>query len=73
MEQIAEEAKMSPEQLKAAIEKEEDEYFDQMLAAFQSQENNTNIDDDIEFFTNHPLFCKKLTPEQLETPEMQAL
>jgi tetratricopeptide (TPR) repeat protein len=31
------------------------------------------IDADIEFFVNHPLNAKKITPEMLEMPEFQAL
>jgi hypothetical protein len=31
------------------------------------------IDKDIEFFVNHPLNAKTLTPEMLESPEFQAL
>jgi len=27
----------------------------------------------VDYFTNHPLFCKELTPEMLEQPEIQAL
>ena len=54
------------------MEQEEDEYFEQMLAGFQAN-NNVNVDDDIEYFENHPMTCKELTPEMLEKPEFAAL
>lgn len=37
------------------------------------QRPQEEIDKDIEFFVNHPLNAKKLTPEMLEMPEFQAL
>jgi hypothetical protein len=27
------------------------------------------VDDDVEYFTNHPLNCKEITPEMMEMPE----
>lgn len=33
----------------------------------------SEIDADIEFFVNHPLNARKLTPEMIEQPEFQAL
>lgn len=63
---------MTAEERRAALEKEEDEYFDQLLAAYQKGPQN-DIDDDIEYFKNHPMTCKELTPEMLAKPEFQAL
>jgi hypothetical protein len=37
------------EQIDQMLENEQDEYFDQMLKAFQAN-NNVNIDDDIAYF-----------------------
>ena len=31
------------------------------------------VDEDINYFVNHPLNAKKLTPEMMELPEYQAL
>ena len=46
-----------------------------MLKAFQ--ENNTYDEtkekEDIEYFLNHPLNCREITPEMLDKPEFQAL
>lgn len=67
-----EEEKLTPQQRIDRLEAEEDEYFDQMLAGFQAN-NNVNVDDDIEYFENHPMTCKELTPEMLEKPEFAAL
>ena len=40
---------LTPEQKAKMMEEEEDEYFNQMLTAFQAN-NNVDIDDDIEYF-----------------------
>ena len=63
---------LSPEEKAKLMEQEEDEYFEQMLTAFQ-QNVKTDVDDDIEYFQNHPMTCKELTPEMLEQPEFAAL
>ena len=45
-----------------------------MLKSFQSAPRKEGEeDDDIEFFKNHPLNCRELTPEMLEKPEFKAL
>jgi hypothetical protein len=41
--------------------------------ANKSGRTQQEIDDDIDFFTNHPFNARKITPELLETPEFQAL
>ena len=53
------EPQLTPEQKQAQLEAEEDEYFEQMLTAFQASDEakNYNADDDIEFFRQHPLTC----------------
>ena len=40
---------LSPEEKAKLMEQEEDEYFEQMLTAFQ-QNVKTDVDDDIEYF-----------------------
>lgn len=71
--QSNEEQKLSPEERAARLEQEEDEYFEQMVKAFQANPTKPEDDDDIEYFTNHPLNCKELTPDVLERPEFKAL
>lgn len=63
---------LTPEQRRAAIEQEEDEYFEGLLKGYQSGPQ-ADLDDDTEYFKNHPLTCKELTPEMMEQPEFQAL
>jgi len=66
--------KLTPEELAKQKEEEEDKYFEEMLAAFQKiPRTDKEVDDDIEFFTNHPLNCKELTAEMLDKPEFKAL
>jgi len=43
-----------------------------MQKSFMAQERE-GVDDDVEYFANHPLNCKELTPEVLARPEFQAL
>ena len=60
----------------ARIEQEEDEYFDQMLTAFQASDaaKNYDADEDVEYFTNHPLMVKEITPEMIDNnPDLQAM
>lgn len=64
----AKQPQMTPEERQALMEQEEDEYFEQLLAAYEKGPQS-DVDDDIEFFENHPLTCKELTPEMLERPE----
>jgi hypothetical protein len=64
---------MNEEEKAAYIEKEEDEYFEMLLKSFQNDPNKPTIEEDIEFFKNHPLNCKELTPEMMEKPEFKAL
>ena len=40
-----------------------------MAAKFRAQPKPEH-DDDIEYFKNHPLGCKELTPEALARPEI---
>jgi len=63
---------MTPEEKAKLIEQEEDEYFEAMMQAFANSPA-TDDQDDIEYFTNHPLNCKELTPEVMARPEFQAL
>ena len=76
MEQTAEEKakqqQLTAEEKRKLIEQEEDEYFEAMLKAYQAGPQN-DMDDDIEYFKNHPLTCKELTPEMLESPEIKGL
>ena len=62
------EPNLTPEEKRALIEKEEDEYFEAMMKAYQAGPQN-DVDDDIEYFKTHPLTCKELTPEMMEQPE----
>jgi hypothetical protein len=40
-----------------------------MLKAFQANPNKPDLDEDIKYFTNHPLNCREITPEMLQRPE----
>ena len=65
---------MSAEEKARQIEEEEDEYFAQMLAAYQANPNKPDIDEDIEYFSNHPLTCTEITPEMVaNNPDLQSL
>jgi len=44
-----------------------------MIQSFQNDPNKPSFEDDLEYFKNHPLNCKELTPEMLERPEIVAL
>lgn len=46
----------------AMLEAEEDEYFEQLLKGYRAGPQN-DMDEDIEYFRNHPLTCKNLTEE----------
>ena len=43
-----------------------------MMKAFNSGPQTT-IEEDMEYFKNHPLNAKEITPEMLELPEFKAL
>ena len=47
--------------------------YDDMVGESGSKRTQEEIDQDIEFFVNHPLNVKVITPEMLERPEFQAL
>ncbi len=44
-----------------------------MIQSFQNDPNKPSFEDDLEYFKNHPLNCRELTPEMLERPEIIAL
>ena len=66
---------LTPAERAARLEKEEDEYFESMIKAFSNgRPEDETIEDDIEYFQNHPLFCKEITPKMLEdNPEILAM
>ena len=65
---------MTPEEKAAQIDKEEDEYFDQLMTAMRNAPlPEGEEEDDVAYFANHPLNCKEITPEMMEKPEFAAL
>jgi hypothetical protein len=55
----------------ADVEEDEDAEYEAMMAAAKALPPRTQkeIDEDIDEFCNHPLNCKKITPEMLDRPE----
>ena len=43
------------------------------MQAFARAEPEEGEEEGADYFLNHPLFCKELTPEMMEKPEFQAL
>jgi hypothetical protein len=48
-------------------------FFDDFEWPQMPKRSQEEIDADVEFFINHPIVAKKITPEMMERPEYQAL
>ena len=57
----------------AGLDKELENDLDLIADSIVEGQAGSKPDEDVEFFLNHPLNAKELTPEMLELPEYQAL
>lgn len=46
-----------------------DEQIEKLMNSERPQRSQEEIDEDVEFFVNHPINCRELTPEMLAKPE----
>ena len=65
------EGKMLEQMQQQTLTEDDVDIFDLLQQKHQAQgpRSKAEVEADIEYFVNHPLNCKKLTPEMLDMPE----